>query len=188
MLLINAPDALRLLLILLTAAAIPPATVVMYALLRRTTEGEPLDFYQIRELLRELLFPSYRTFAPLLGFLGFLAWLISRVNEAGLFFPSVLLQVVALLVLVSANYWGALLVDHPNWTAPTVLWRSLLYVWRAPGQSLLVSGAVFLGLILGAISVGGLVLAVPVIIALLQTHMYLALTRKRSPERRIEEA
>jgi uncharacterized membrane protein len=178
MLLINAPDAIRLLLILYTAAAIPPATTVLYAMMGRATEGESVDFGLIREMLGQLLIPSYRTFAPLLGFLGFVLWCINMANEANLFFVSVLLQLVFLLLLTSANYWGATLIDHPEWSAPAVISRSLKLVSRYPGRSLLVSGAVFLAAVLGAISIGGLVLAVPVIITLLQTHMYRTLIRK----------
>ena len=179
MLLINAPDLIRLLLILYTAAIIPLATMTLYAMIRRATEGNPVDFGLIRELLGQFLVPSYRTFAPLLGFLGFMLWIINTANNADLFFVSVLLQLILLLLLTSANYWGAVLIDHPQWSAPAVIWHSLKLVWRYPGRSLLVSGAVLLAVILGAISVGGLVLAVPVIITLLQTQMYLALIRKR---------
>ncbi|MEP7293584.1 MAG: hypothetical protein ABI835_17490 [Chloroflexota bacterium] len=179
MLLINAPDLIRLLLILYTAAAIPPATMILYALLRRATEGDPVDFGLIRELLGQLLVPSYRAFAPLLGFLGFVLWSINTANEANLFLVSVLLQLAFLLLLTSAHYWGALLVEHPDWSAPAVIGRSFRLVWRSPGRSLLVSGVVLLAMVLGAISVGGLVLAVPVIIVLLQTQMFLALSRKQ---------
>jgi hypothetical protein len=178
MLLFEAPTLLRLALILYTGAAIPPATLILYALTRQATEGEPVDFSTIRELLGILLVPSYRSFAPLLGFGGFVLWSINMADGAGLFIVSVVLQVAFLLLLTSANYWGTLLVEHPEWSAPTVLVRAVKLLWRYPGRTLLVSVAVLLALVLGAISIGGLVLAVPVIIALLQTQMFLALTRK----------
>jgi hypothetical protein len=178
MLLIGAPDVLRWALILYTAAAIPPATIVLYALMRRATESEPIESGLIRELLEQFLIPSYRAFAPLLGFLGFVLWLINTTNEAGLQIVSVPLQVVFLLLLTSANYWGPLLTQHPEWSAPAIIQQSLNFIWHAPGRSLLVSGVVLLALILGAISIGGLVLAIPVIVALLQTQMVLAVTRK----------
>lgn len=177
MLLIGAPDILRWALIFYTAAAIPPATVVLYALMRGATDGEPIEFGLIRELLGKLLIPSYWAFAPLLGSLGFVLWVINTANEAGLQIVSVPLQVGFLFLLTSANYWSSLLIEHPEWSAPAILQLSLKLVWRAPGRSLLVSGAVLLALILGAISIGGLVLSVPVIVALLQTQMYLAVTR-----------
>lgn len=178
MLLIGAPDVLRLALILYTAAAIPPATVVLYSLMRRATEGEPIELSFIPVLVRQLLIPSYRAFAPLLGFLGFVGWVINTANETGLQVVSVPLQVGFLVLLTSANYWGTLLNEHPDWSAPAIIRQSLRLVWSAPGHSLLVSGVVLLALVLGAISVGGLVLAVPVIVALLQTQMYLTVTRK----------
>jgi hypothetical protein len=175
LLLVNAPGILRLLLLLYTLVAIPPATAALYGLVRRAVDGEHVDLGLVRELLGELLITSYRTLAPLLGFLGFVAWSINLANEADLFIVSVLLQVAFFLVLVSANYWGPILIESPELHAPTVLWRAGGLVWRCPGRTLLVSGAVFLAMVLGAISIGGLVLAVPVIITLLQTHMYSAL-------------
>jgi hypothetical protein len=177
-LLVNVPDLVRMLLLLYTAAAIPPATAVLYGLMGRATQGEYIDLGLTYELLRKLLIPSYRTLAPLLGFLGFVIWSINLANVAGLFIVSVLLQVGFFFLLISANYWGPLLVRFPALSAPAVLWRSRRLVWHYPGRTLLVSGAVFLAVVLGAISIGGLVLAVPVIITLLQTQMYSALTAK----------
>jgi hypothetical protein len=176
LLLVNAPDILRILLLLYTAVAIPPATAVLYGLMRRAVEGEHMDLGLVRELLGELLRTSYRTLAPLLGFLGFVVWSINLANQANLFTVSVLLQMAFFGLLTTANYWGPILIQTPELHAPAVLWRAGRLGWRYPGRTLLVSGAVFLAMILGAISIGGLVLAVPVIITLLQTHMYSALT------------
>ncbi len=185
MLLVDAPDFIRLGLIFYTAAAIPPATLVLYAMIRQASAGETLDFTLIPALLRQLLVASYRAFAPLLGFLGFLLWLVNTVNEASLLPLSVLLQVGFLVVVTGANYWGTQLVEQPGLSAPAVLARSWALVWRYPGRSLLVSGAVLIAIVLGAISVGGLVLAVPVIITLLQTQMFLTV-KPKSPSVRHE--
>jgi hypothetical protein len=185
LMLMNVPEILRAMLVLLTLIAIPPASLTLYALMKQAAQGEHIDIGLARQVLGDLLLPSYRSFAPLMGFLGFLLWLINLAGEANLFIISVLLQVGLLLLLSSANYWGPLLIDSPGLSAPAVLLEAGRWLWRYPGRTLLLSGSVLLALILGAISVGGLVLAVPVIISLLQTQMVLAImkdSRRRSTQ------
>jgi uncharacterized membrane protein len=53
-----------------------------------------------------------------------------------------------------------------------VLVASVRIVWKYPAQSLVLSGAVLLAVVLGTISIGGWILIVPVVIALLQIQMY----------------
>jgi hypothetical protein len=169
---INAPAPLRLLLVLYTAIAIPPATVLLYALMHDATRYGSLNIGLIRELFAELLLPAYKSFAPLLGVFGFVLWSIGMANAAGWFIVSVLLQVALLLLVLSANYWGLLLVEAPQSSAYTIFMRAARLAWVYPGRSLLLSLTVLLTAILGVISIGGMVLAVPVIITLLQAQMY----------------
>jgi hypothetical protein len=93
---------------------------------------------------------------------------------------SVLLQVFLLLLVLSANYWGCILVTAPHLSALAILLKATQLAWRYPTRSLLLSMVVFLAVILGAISIGGLVLAVPVIITLLQVQMFERISQETS--------
>jgi hypothetical protein len=178
MIFIDAPDVIRILLILYTIIAVPPATAVLYGLMREATNHESIDVGLARELFGVLFKPSYKSFAPLLGFFGFVLWSINVANAANWFLMSVLLQVFLLLLILSANYWGCILAGSPKLSAYAILLRSARIVWRYPLRSLLLSLMVGLAVVLGAISIGGLALAVPVIITLLQAQMYKTITRE----------
>lgn len=169
MMLINAPTPLRLILVLYTAIVIPPATATLYGLMHAATQYESLDVGLAREIFGELWLASYKSFAPLLGLLGFVLWSISLTGH--IFIVSVLLQVLLLLLVVSANYWGGIFVSSPALSAYGIFLKAVQIVWQYPTRSLLLTLMVLLAVVLGAISVGGLALAVPVIITLLQAQM-----------------
>jgi len=92
---------------------------------------------------------------------------------------SILLQLALLILLTAANFWGPLLIAHPRRPAHDLFVRALRLVWRCPGPSLLLSLAVLAAAVIGVISIGGLFLAVPVIIVLLQTQMFRYLARTK---------
>ncbi|MBZ0296246.1 MAG: hypothetical protein K8L99_27045 [Anaerolineae bacterium] len=164
------PTWLRLLLIIYTLAALPPATAALYGVTHEVADDEHINPDVVRDMLRRLALPGLKTLTPLYGSLGFLAW--AAQNTGSILLVSALLQLALLIELVSAHYWGPLLVENPQHSALAVLRDSLLMVWRYPSQTALLTGAVALALLLGTISIGGLFLAVPVIIALLQTYMF----------------
>ncbi len=172
------PDALRLLLILYTLAALPPATAALYGITAEVAQDEHAGMDLARDALRRLALPGWKTLTPLYGSLGLLAWAAQQAS--GILLLSALLQLALLIELVSAHYWGPLLVQEPQRSALALLRESLLLLWRFPVQTALLSGAVGLALLLGAISVGGLFLAVPVIIALLQNYMFQTITRQET--------
>ena len=178
MIFINTPDVIRILLIIYTIIAVPPATAVLYGLMREATNHESIDIGLARELFGELWASGYKSLAPLSGFLGFVLWSINIANTANWFIVSVLVQVLLLLLLLSANYWGCILAESPKSSAYAILLRSARLVWLYPLRSLLLSLMVGLAVVLGAISIGGLALVVPVIITLLQAQMYKAITRE----------
>lgn len=164
------PDWLRVLLLIYTLAALPPATAALYGVIREVADDEHINPDIVRDALRRLGLPGLKTLTPLYGSLGFLAWAAQGTSD--ILILSALLQLALLIELVSAHYWGPLLVENPQHSALTILRDSLWLLWRQPAQTALLSGAVALSLLLGFISIGGLFLAVPVIITLLQTYMY----------------
>lgn len=170
------PDALRVALVVYTLAALPPASAALYGVVGQVMDEEHLSPYMVRDQLRRLWLVGYKTLAPLYGLVGFGLW---AAQQAQTTLVSALLQLGLLLLLVCAGYWGPLAVAMPERSPLAVLAESVRLVWRYPSQALLVSGAVAVVLLIGAISVGGLFLAVPVVVALLQTYMMRHLSRPR---------
>lgn len=169
------PDALRAGLVLYTLAALPPATATLYGVVAQVIDDEPVSPRVVRQQLRRLWLAGYKNIGPLWGLIGFVAWMASQPGHSML--VSALLQLGLLLLLVCANYWGPLLTGGAHRWPGNILAEAAWLVWRYPVQALLLSGVVALALTLGLISVGGLFLAVPVIIALLQTYMWRYINR-----------
>ncbi|GCE29666.1 hypothetical protein KDA_51500 [Dictyobacter alpinus] len=91
--------------------------------------------------------------------------------------PLVMLDAVPLLLMVwlllSANYWGPLLVADHQQDRFVVLKASITFTWRYPGQTLLTGIIVLLALGIGIGSVAGFFVIIPIFITLLQQKRYL---------------
>jgi hypothetical protein len=164
------PLALRILFIGYSSIAIIPATAVLYGLAAAACEGEQLDLHLAREMWDRLARPAFHSLLPLYSMPGLL-W-----GAATLMAPplpvEVLLRLVLLVGVVLAGYWGPALVDRPQASALELLFVSLRLFWRHPGRTLLLVLLVALLALLATISIGGLFLAAPVLIALLQVQQF----------------
>lgn len=170
------PLWVRLPLLLYSGAALAPATAMLYVMVSRAAGGENLSMELARETFRDHAWPSFRVLAPLLGVLASLVCATALLGSTGnAMLPGTLLHIALrlflLLLLVCAMFWGPLLVEAPQ-SAFLLARRSALLLLRHPGKTLLLGMAVLLVALVGIISVGGLFLIVPVLVALLQTHMY----------------
>jgi hypothetical protein len=170
------PEPVRAALVIYTLAALPPATAALYGVVALAAADEHISPAVVRDQLRRLWLAGYRNLAPLVGLIGFVVWLAQQADAV---LVSAMMQLALLLLLVCANYWGPLTAAAPERSPLAVLAESVRLVWRYPAQALLVSGAAGLALVLGAISVGGLFLAVPVVMALLQTYMWRFINQPR---------
>jgi hypothetical protein len=162
------PLLIRIALILYSAVALAVGLGVLYGLVRAAVVEELLTLDLLRDTWRTLALPGLVTLAPLYGIFGVLLGL----SASGLFLLEVLARLLILLCFVCSMYWGALLAESPQRSAITILRQSALLVWRKPGRALLVSGTTAVALLIGTLSIGGLFLIVPVLVALLQTHMF----------------
>lgn len=162
----------RGLLCVYTCLALPPVTGAMYVLVAHVCAGDLLTLERARAVLAAMLKPGFRALTPLLGAGGLLAWAISVVAPRDLLVIEVLLRLALWLGLVCAMYWGPLLSVAPTLSALELFRRSLWLVWRAPLPTLRAGAAVLVALVIGTISIGGLFLIVPVLVALLQTRLY----------------
>ena len=171
------PSWLRLAMGLYSATVAIPATGVLFALALAATRGEHLSLELALHHLRELAVPSFRTLAPLYGVFGALIWAAILAGPA---VPVVttLATLASLLWYLCATYWGPLLVCDPDTTAVSVAGRSVRLVWRYPAETLATGLVAAAALVVGVVSIGGLVLIVPVVVALLHTQRYLDLARR----------
>jgi MFS family permease len=176
------PAPLRLALALYSGLALAVATALLYALLHTlVAEDEALTMAQVRDLWPKTALSGITTVIPLYGsfgiLLGIAAW--AGALPGSPFALEVLARLAILLLIVASMYWGPLLGEMPRRPALAIARASAVLVWREPGKSLLLTGMTLLVMLIGIISVGGLVLVVPVLVGLLQTHMLVYIRRQK---------
>jgi hypothetical protein len=175
------PTALRAAAVAYTGVALVPATGLLYGLATEASQHTYLNLDLARETLRRLALPSFLTLLPLFSLFGLVTVGIGAVGgDPAFLLPETLLRLAVFLLLVCAHFWGPLFVRDPSQNAAQLLWRSGLMVWRYPLPTLLLSGAVALVIFFSLISVAGVFLAGPVLIALLQVEMTHYLRRRRT--------
>jgi uncharacterized membrane protein len=128
--------------------------------------------------LRDLALPSFRTLSPLYGVFGVLIWLTIIAGPAVPVLTT-LATLACLLWYLCATFWGPMLVVDPGADVATVLRDSILLVWRYPAETFVTALVAAVALVVGMVSIGGLVLIVPVVIALLHTQRYLDLVARQ---------
>jgi hypothetical protein len=171
------PLGVRVGLGLYSATAIVPATGVLYALALAASRGEPINRELALDALRELALPSLRILTPLYGGFGVLIWLAFLIGP-GVPPVATLATLLGLLWYLCATYWGPILASQADASVVVVARRSIELAWRYPAETLVTALVTAVALLVGLISIGGLFLIVPVVIALMHTHRYLDLTRR----------
>jgi len=179
------PLWLRFTMGLYSATILIPATGVLYALTFAAARGEQLSMELAILSWRELALPSLRTLTPLYGVFGVLIWLAIIVGSA-MPIVTTLATLACLLWYLCATYWGPMLAAHPDTDVASVVRDSLRLVWRYPAETFVTALAAALALVVGMVSIGGLVLIVPVVIALLHTQRYLDLVAREAAAKRGE--
>ncbi len=168
------PSWLRIAMGLYSATVLVPATGVLYALSVAASHGEHVSLELAQSYFRELARPSFRGLAPLYGVFGVLIWL-GIFSQSTIPSLTTLATLIALLWYLCAIYWGPLFVQHPDLSLFALALRSASLVWRHPAESLATGFISAVALVIGLVSIGGLFLIVPVLIALLHSERYLDL-------------
>jgi hypothetical protein len=166
------PGWLRIVLGLYSATALPPATAVLFGLAAEACREQHIDMGLAGELLREYALRSARTLAPLYGTFGVLIWAAVLSDAQELAPIVVVLTLVTLLWSVCGTYWGPLFVARPELSMTGLARESVRLSRRCPEGTLATWAMVGASWIVGAVSIGGLVLIVPMFVATLQTHRY----------------
>lgn len=165
------PPALRLALTLYSAVALLPATVVVWAVLREVGEGQPLSLELVWDALKAQWRRGFLALLPLVSLFYWLALAAGWAAERQLLFLDVLARLVILVLALLSLYWGPVMVADDRW-AGAILFRSAQLVWRRPLETLGIGAACLAAAVLGVVSIGGLFLVAPVLVALLQTELY----------------
>jgi hypothetical protein len=171
------PLWLRLTMGIYSATALIPATAVLYALTLAAARGEQVSMELAMLSLRDLALPSFRILTPLYGVFGVLIWLAIIVGPV-MSVMTTLATLVCLLWYLCATFWAPMLAVHPDAGVASVVRGSLLLVWRYPVETFVTGLVATVALVVGTVSIGGLVLIVPVVIALLHTERYLDLVAR----------
>jgi hypothetical protein len=172
------PLWLRLTMGIYSATALIPATGVLYALTLAAARGEQVSMELALLSLRDLALPSFRTLSPLYGVFGVLIWLAIMVGPA-MPVMTTLATLTCLLWYLCATFWGPMLVVYPDAGVASVVRGSIVLLWRYPAETFVTALVAAVALVVGMISIGGLVLIVPVVIALLHTQRYLDLVARQ---------
>jgi hypothetical protein len=173
------PLWLRLTMGIYSATALIPGTGVLYALTLAATRGEQVSMDLAIQSLRDLALPSFRTLAPVYGVFGLLIWLAIIVGPA-MPVMTTLATLACLLWYLCATFWGPMIAVHPDAAVASVVRDSLLLVWRYPAETFVTALVAAVALVVGMVSIGGLMLIVPVVIALLHTQRYLDLVAREA--------
>ena len=172
------PLWLRLIMGIYSATALIPVTAVLYALTLAAARGEQVSMELALLSLRDLALPSFRTLSPLYGVFGVLIWLAIMVGPA-MPVMTTLATLTCLLWYLCATFWGPMLVVYPDAGVASVVRSSILLLWRYPAETFVTALVAAVALVVGMVSIGGLVLIVPVVIALLHTQRYLNLVARQ---------
>lgn len=161
---------LRLLLGLCSATALPPATIVLYGVASHASRGQHVDAGLVTELLRDQWMRGLRCLGPLYGTFGVLVWCVVLAILQGIAPLVTMVVLVTLLWSVCAVNWGPLVVAEPSMSTMDVLRESIRLAWRSPERTLATWLMTCLAVLVGTVSIGGLVLIVPILIAIVQVH------------------
>jgi hypothetical protein len=172
------PLWLRLTMGVYSATVLIPATGVLYALTLAAARGEQVSMELALLSLRDLALPSFRTLSPLYGVFGVLIWLAIMVGPA-MPVMTTLATLTCLLWYLCATFWGPMLVVYPDAGVASMVRGSILLLWRYPAETFVTALVAAVALVVGMVSIGGLVLIVPVVIALLHTQRYLDLVARQ---------
>lgn len=175
------PGWLRIVFGLYSATALPPATAVLFGIAAEACRGQHVDLGLAGELLRTHALRSARTLAPLYGTFGILIW-VAVLSDARNLAPLVVLLTLAILLWsVCATFWGPLFVARPELSMAGLARESIRLTRERPEGTLATWAMVGVSWIVGAVSIGGLVLIVPMFVATLQTHRYREISGTGTP-------
>lgn len=175
------PGWVRLLCVIYSGAALAVATALLYALIYESAQGEPLTIDLVKERWWTHIQPGTRTLASLYGVIGLLLLALIGFDELQVsgtmtdvtFIGAVAVRLLLLLTFTGSLYWGPLWAVNPTGSLVSILRHSVALVQLWPGVTLRLLLLICAVLLIGTVSIGGIFLVVPVVVALIQVHTFL---------------
>lgn len=168
------PGAVRVAMLLYSAVVVAPATAVLYGVAAHACRHQHVDTGLVVQLARELTLPGLKILGPLFGTFGILLWSMVAASSVGLDALNAPLTLAVLLWSLCATMWGPTIAAGDVHGLRPVVRASSQLVWRHPGHMLWTWAMSAAAAVIGAVSIGGLVLIVPMFIAILHTHRHQA--------------
>ncbi|GCE22170.1 hypothetical protein [Dictyobacter kobayashii] len=173
------PLWLRLFCLFIGITAMAASSGCVFCLVAKVCEDDPLTWSLLRQTMRENALNSVRRLAPLYGVFGPGLLVLALASSLHQPLLEILVQFVLLWLLFCSLYWGPLFADRSDAPSWRILRVSLRLAWRYPAQSLRTGVVVLILLLFGAVSLVGILLIVPVLVALLQTYQYRQLVARQ---------
>lgn len=173
------PYGLRIALSLFSVFALIPATAALYAILHRVCDGASLGFDLAWQGLKAQFVNAFTRLLPLNSLLFWLIladrWAIGK----SLFIEATIVRLLILILAVLSLYWGPTMVDVPALSAIGLFIASYKLFWHRPGKTLLAGLSCLLILVLGAVTILGMLLIAPVLLVLVQLQLFRAVAVRR---------
>lgn len=161
------PLLLRTLLVGSSAFLIVPASLTVFTVIAEALDGSEITFADIRRAFCRGARSSFQTLAPLYLLLALLLWV--NLSLPGPLLLLVWLRLALFVTLTCAMYWGPLAAEQPRRSAVAVFRDSLRLLLRFPGRTLGAALVSLCMLMVAAVSIGGMLLIVFVLLASYQT-------------------
>lgn len=169
------PAPLRIGLVIYSVLALAAGMGVVFDLAGRALDAELLSIEMAGEAVRRSALPGLMALAPLYGIFGLLAgglvWSEGGASPAH-YLAGVGLRLLLLWAFVLSVTWGPIFAEDPNQGAAAILRRSFRLFVADALRLVGLAMAVVAAMALGVVSVGGLFLAAPVFIAILEIKGY----------------
>ena len=173
------PYGLRIGLSIYSVLALIPATATLYASLNQVSDGARLSFSLVKESLKSQFTNAYIKLLPLYSLFFWLIladrWAIGK----SLFVEATIVRLVILILGILSLYWGPAMVEVPALSAIGLFIASYKLLWHRPGKTLQAGLLWLLGLVLGIVTVAGMLLIAPVWMVLIQTQLFRAVTVRK---------
>jgi hypothetical protein len=173
------PYGLRIGLSIYSVLALVPATAALYATLDQVSDGAQLSFGLVRDCLKAQFTNAYLKLLPLYSLFFWLLLVDRLAINKSLFVEATLVRLVILILGILSLYWGPAMVNVSALSAIGLFIASYKLLWHRPGKTLLASLYCLLSLVLGVVTIVGMLLIAPVLVVLIQIQLFRAVTVKK---------
>jgi len=173
------PYAIRIVLSIYSVLALILAAATLFGTLNQVSDGAQLNLSLVWQSLKSQFTNAYLNLLPLYSLFFWLLLADRWAIEKTLFVEATLIRLVFLILGVLSLYWGPAMVEVPALSAIGLFIASYKLLWHRPGKTLQAGLLSLLALLLGILTVAGVLLIAPVLVVLIQIQLFRAVTVKK---------